>query len=134
MELQIKASLAGIAFGIWPLLMSRSGVSGNFASLVFTIVIVFCVAPFAIGQISDFSKANWYMLVGAGAVSAIGLLSFKGMLTKATPKDLGTLFVLMIVVQVASPVIYHVVMNGGINFTKGLGLVLAVVAIVLLAR
>lgn len=134
MELQIKAALAGIAFGIWPLLMNRSGLNGNFASLLFTIVILVFVAPFAIGNVPDTSKANWPMLVGAGIISGLGLLAFNAMLTKATVQNVSSLFVIMIVVQISLPAIYDIAINGGMTATKSLGFILALGAAILLTK
>ena len=72
------------------------------------------------------------MLVGAGGTSAFGLLSFNGMLVKADQQNFGSLFLTMIIVQSATPVLYDMFMNGWPSVIRGLGMVLALVAIVLL--
>ena len=131
-DLQLKAILAGICFGIWPLLMNRSGLSGNFSSLVFTTVILVCIAPFAIGHVGNLSNANWVMVVGAGVFSSLGLIFFNGMLSKTTPQNVSPLFVLMIVTQASLPAVYSIIMNNGITTTKGLGFILAIAGAVLL--
>ena len=68
-NLKLQAVIAGVFFGIWPLLMNRSGLNGNFSSFVFTAVILVCIAPFAIGHAGNLSQANWFMVVGAGVCS-----------------------------------------------------------------
>jgi uncharacterized membrane protein len=133
-KLQLGAILSGVAFGIWPLLMNRSGLSGNTSSLIFSFIVLICITPFAAGGISAITNANWLMAILAGIVGAIGVMAFNGMLSKATPQNVGTLFVLMIVVQTVTPAVYSVVMNGGISLSKAIGFVLAAIAAILLAR
>lgn len=132
MELQIKALLAGVFFGIWPLLMNRSGLPGSVSSAVFSGVVFLFVVPFALKGGVATLDANWVMAIGAGVVAAVGVLQFNGMLAKAIPQNVGTLFVLMIVVQVAIPAIYQVVMTG-LTVTKAAGFLAAIVAAILLS-
>ena len=137
-NLIVKAVVAGLFFGAWPLLMNRSGMSGNVASLVFSAVVLLCVIPFALRPIMsgsvDLAQASWAMAILAGVAAAVGMMVFNGMLAKATPQSVGTLFVLMILVQTTVPVVYDTVMNGGISLTKAAGFVLAAAAAFLLAR
>ncbi|HRH55736.1 MAG TPA: hypothetical protein PK609_02630 [Candidatus Paceibacterota bacterium] len=137
-SLFIKAALAGVFFGAWPLFMNRSGLNGSVSSLVFTVVVLVCVAPFAIRSIAanslEFAQVSWTMAIVAGVTGAVGVTFFNGMLSQATPQSVGTLFVVMIIVQTAVPAIYSVVMNGGISLTKAAGFALAGIAAVLLTR
>lgn len=135
MSLEIKAVLAGIFFGIWPLFMNRSGLSGNVSSVVFSLGTFIALIPIAIGSNGfNLPQAKWSMVALACGTAAIGLLAFNGMLAGANPKDVGTLFVIMIVVQTATPALYQVVMNGNISAPKLAGFVLAGVAGFLLTR
>lgn len=129
-DLQMKAALAGVFFGIWPLLMQRSGLPGNISSAAFSIGVSIFVLPSALRemQASDAITPIWLMIVGACFVGALGIMSFNGMLAKATPQTVGSLFVLMIVVQTATPALYDIVMNGGVTFRKIAGFVLTGVA------
>jgi hypothetical protein len=133
-SLQMRSMLAGLCWGIWPFLLQRSRLTGDFSSFAFTVVILVCVAPFALKNVGDLSQVNWLMLIGAAICSATGLRSFNGMIEKATSQNLGSLFVLMIVVQISVPAIYDVVSNGGITVSKGIAFVLAVVVVVLLNK
>ena len=133
-ELQIKALLAGLFFGVWPLLMNKSGLNGNVSSMAFSGLVFLLVVPFALRDHGDLSNVRWILVILAGAVGAAGIMSFNGMLSKATPQTVGSLFVLMIVVQTAVPAAYQVIMNGGLSVTKSLGFVLAAVAGVLLTK
>ena len=134
MNLRVLALLSGFLFGVWPLLMNRSGVGGNISSVAFSGTALIVVGLAAIlGRESIPPNANWLSLVVAGVIGALGLLCFNGMLGKATKEEVGTLFVLMIVVQVAIPATYSVIMNGGITTVKAIGFVLAIVAGILLS-
>ena len=133
MENTVKAIIAGLCFGIWPLMMSKGGLNGNVGSLVFASIAVVCVFPFAISSLGALAQAKWMIVITAGIIGAVGLLAFTGMLSKATPATVSSLFVTMIIVQTTIPVIYQLFMTGGITITKGAGLVLAVITAVLLS-
>jgi hypothetical protein len=68
------------------------------------------------------------MVITAGLISGIGMMLFNAMLAKATPKDVGAMFILMILMQTAVPAIYHGFINGRISFTQGCGFGFAIVA------
>ena len=130
-NLYAKAVLAGLSFGVWPLLMNRSGLNGNIATFIFTSIVLVSVFPFAFGSMGNIHNANWLMVIGAGIFGAIGMLSFNNILAKATPQIVSSLFVLMLTVQIIAPAIYQVVV-GGITIAKGFGFALAMIAAVLL--
>jgi len=54
MEFVIKAGLAGVFFGIWPLVMQRSGMQGSSSSMIFAGVAFLAVAPFDFGRAGRF--------------------------------------------------------------------------------
>src|SRR3989344_923669 len=98
-ELQIRAVLAGVFFGMWPLLMNRSGLTGNISAAVFSLGTFIVVLPFALRELGGSSTtAAWTMAVGACISGGVGLLLFTGVLAKATPQTVGPLFILMMVV------------------------------------
>jgi len=134
-ELWVKAVLAGAFFGIWPLFMNRSGLSGNVSSAMFSMVAFIGVLPFALHS-SGFTipTANWTMVAIAGFCGALGLLSFNSMLAGASVQNVGTLFVLMTVVQVVVAASYLTVMSGHLSLEKAGGFVAAAVAAYLLLR
>ena len=132
-KLQIFSVLAGICFGIWPLFMNRSGLTGNVSSAAFCLVALIGVLPFAIKSGSNsLATASWLMVVLAGLFGALGLLFFNGMLAKASMKTVGSLFVLMTVVQIAIPAIYQVIITGRLPLGKLTGFIAAVIAALLL--
>lgn len=131
-SLEIKSIIAGILFGIWPLFMNRSGLSGNLATFIFAVVVLLCVFPFAAGSLQNIGKVHWILVITAGIIGAFGLLLFNGVLSKATPQNVGVLIVLMIIVQTIVPAVYQAIMSGGLPFTKIAGLVLAAAAFLLL--
>jgi hypothetical protein len=133
-SLEIKSIIAGVLFGIWPLLMNRSGLSGNLSTFVFAAVVLLCVFPFSAGNLSAIGNAKWIWAIGAGIFGAFGLLSFNSVLSKAAPQTVGIFVVLMIIVQTIVPAVYQTIMNGGLPFSKIIGFVLAAVAAVLLLK
>jgi uncharacterized membrane protein len=133
-NLQMKALLAGLFFGIWPLFMNKSGLNGNVSSVVFAGIACVCLIPLSIGAWGNIGNTKWVMVIAAGILGAIGLICFNGMLAKATAQNVSTLFVLMIVMQTAVPILYQVMMNGGMSLTKGIGFALAAIATVLLLK
>jgi len=134
-ELQLKALLSGIAWGIWPLFMAKSGVSGNVSSTVFSIVVVIGVLPFALSNMGrSMAGANWTMVVIAGLISAGGLLLFNGMLAGSTRHNVGALIVVMTLAQTAVPALYQVISDGRLTITRGIGFAAAFIAAVLLIK
>ncbi len=134
MDPRISAVVAGIAFGAWPLLMNRSTLGGNVSAAVFAGIVFLLVLPFAFREgAGDITASMVGFATAAGVVGAIGLLAFNGMLATVTPAQVGRLFVIMILAQVAVPVIYQIIMDGGVSLKEGLGLSFALVAALLLA-
>jgi hypothetical protein len=132
-ELWIKAIVAGLCFGMWPLMMNKGGLSGNVASFVFAVVAAIFILPFAVGSLGGLAQARWSLVIGAASIGAVGLLSFVGMLTKATPASVSSLFVMMTIVQISCPVAYQIFVSGGMTATKGVGFGFAIVAAILLS-
>jgi hypothetical protein len=128
MELKVRAMLAGLFFGAWPLFMNKSGLSGNFSAFVFEVVVTILVIPFSFWNIGDLSAARWGMVLLSCTSAAIGILCFNGMLAKAEPTDMSMLFILMIVVQILVPAIYNAVLSGHISILKAFGVALAILA------
>lgn len=134
-ELHVRAILAGVLFGAWPLLMNKSGLSGNISSTVFAFGALAIVLPFGIYEFQHVGRGTqvgWALVTSACIMGGLGLLAFNGMLAKADPKTIGSLFVFMIVVQVATPALYQVFMDGGLTIRKTAGFVAAILAALLL--
>ena len=133
-SLDIKAIVSGILFGIWPLLMNRSGLSGNLSTLVFATVVLVCVFIVSFSSIQNITVTSLPWAIGAGIVGAIALLVFNSMLAKATPQAVGTFIVLMIIAQITIPATYQAILNGGLPASKIVGFVFAAVAAILLLK
>lgn len=133
-SLEFKSIIAGVLFGIWPLVMNRSGMTSNLATFVFSSVVLISVSPFAISNLSEIGNSYWLWAVASGVIAAFGLLLFNNVLSNSTPQSVGILVVLMILVQTVVPAVYQVIMNGEISLTKLAGFVLAVVASFLLVK
>ncbi len=107
-DLQVKAIMAGLFFGFWPLFMNKSGLKGNISSAAFCMIALMTIVPFAVGDIGALQNTRWLMLVVAGIFGGIGLLFFNGMLSKAMPEKVGSLFIIMLVAQMIPPAIYQI--------------------------
>jgi VIT1/CCC1 family predicted Fe2+/Mn2+ transporter len=134
-ELQTKAILAGLFFGIWPLFMNRSGLSGNVSSVIFSAAVLIGVLPFALYSSGlSIPTANWTMVTFAGIFGALGLISFNGMLANASLQNVGILFILTLVTQTTVAASYQVLMSGHLPIDKACGYVAAIAAAYLLLR
>lgn len=133
-NLYVKAILVGMFFGIWPLVMNRSGLSGNASSLVLAVVMLGCVLPLSVGDIGSFSnpEVKFGFAVVASLLGVVGILFFNSILASTTPQNVSLFLVLVFIVQIVVPSVYHVVMTGGITVAKGIGFALAVVSAILL--
>src|SRR4051812_6110918 len=112
-DLKFKAALAGLFFGIWPLVMQKSGLNGIASSIIFTGCATVMLLPFSSGSWGGLSDTKWVLVFIAGALGAYGLYNFNAMLAKTTPQNISTLFVIMILVQTAVPAIYQLIISGG---------------------
>ncbi len=130
-NLYVKAVLAGLLFGVWPLFINKSGLNGNVVSFIISSIVLLSAFPFAFGGMGNISGTNWVVLIGAGILGATGMLLFNGMLAKATPQNVSSLFVLMLVVQIIPPAVYQVTI-GGMTAMKGFGFAFAMIAAILL--
>jgi len=132
-ELYIKMGIAGILFGAWPLIMNRSGLESGVTTVILSTTTLVLVAPFALR--SDFSSAAqhpWLIALAAGIVGGLGLLAFNSALAKASTERVGSLFVLMTIVQISVAALYHAWVNGGVSIKQGVGFAAAACAAFLL--
>lgn len=133
-SLHVKAMLAGLFFGIWPLLMNRSGLNGGMSSMVFSGLVFLFVAPIALRNIGDLTQVKWVLVVLAGMAGAVGVVNFNGMLAKANQYNVGALFITMIAIQIALPAIVQIIADRKIALSKGLGIAFAIAAAILLNK
>lgn len=135
-DVHFYAIVAGLFFGAWPLLMNRSGVTGfASATLLVGITLIF-VLPVALwsGEIQKVSIApTLYFALAASVCGALGILFFNTMLAKVSPKEVGMMFLLMLVVQITVPATYHMIMSGDYSPRKLGGIAGAFVVAYLLA-
>lgn len=128
----LKMILAGVLFGMWPLLMNKSNLNGSTSVTFFAIVVVLIVLPFGIYNGLTISGSKWWFAILAGCAGALGLLVFNSGLSKISQHEVGQLFIIMIVAQTVVPAIYHVYVNGELTLKMAGGFVAAIVAAFLL--
>lgn len=132
-DIQIRAALAGVFFGMWPLFMNRSGLSGNVASLTLAVTGLAIILPLAFYDgFQSLNNINVWPLLGACITSILGMLVFNSMLSKVANQQAGMSIVIMIMVQLTVPVIWTFVRYGDFSTKKVLGIITAFVAVALL--
>jgi tryptophan-rich sensory protein len=72
--------------------------------------------------------------VVAGLIGAGGVIALNSMLSKSTPQNIGTLLITMFMVQLAVPAVYQMIKGGQMTVARGVGLVAAFAAAILLNR
>jgi hypothetical protein len=134
-DLQLRAVLTGLFFGGWPLLMNRSRLNGDVSSAVFCFFALMTVLPLALKSVGhSLTNVNWVMAISAGFLAGLGLLAFNSMLAKANPVSVGTLVILMLVVQIAVPALYQVIVTRHLTASGTIGFAAAVTAAYFLTR
>lgn len=133
LELYIKTAASGILFGLWPLVMSRSGLDGVVSATVFALVQACILLPIGFYVGFPTTSTNWIAAILAGGLSSLGLLAFTDVLVKSPKEDVGRMFVLVIIVQVLIPTLYQFVGTGSITLKQIGGFAAALVAIILLS-
>lgn len=132
MNVQLLALLSGIAFGIWPMLANRSGMQGNPLSLCLLGVALLLNAPFALKQGVNLPSAQGTtLMVAEGLLMGTGMLFFNGMLAKVSKTQVASMFILMMVVQIAVPAIWQLI-SGNASAKQLAGIAAAVAAAILL--
>lgn len=136
-EVLLQAVISGIMFGLWPILMQRSGIQNVFVSTaVMEVFVLTTLLPLGIMnfRMSEFMKMDWFFTVSASVAAALGVLTFNDGLAKTTVSTVSTYFVFMMVVQVIVPASYHLFINGGFTSSKLLGFAFAGLAAYFLSK
>ncbi len=133
-DLLVKVISAGIAFGIWPIFMSKSGLKGSPSAAMFAgLAFLGVLTPALLTNGLVIPVANWTMIIFAGVFGAFGLWSFNTALAVAPKENTGTLIVVMTVVQAAVAGLYQIWMNG-CSISKGIGYLLALAGVYLILK
>lgn len=127
------AMLAGICFGIWPLILNRSGAKPFSAMIVISIVImIFAAVPASRELAQDGLKGTLIGVVVLAAIfDGIGLLSINVMLLEASPEQIGRLLLIMVMTQITLPAIATLYFTGW-SIQKVTGIICAFAAVYLL--
>ncbi len=136
MNLYLSATLAGLCFSIWPLCMNRTGLNGYVSAACFGLATLVGVLPFAYLSNHGLSlpSANWWMVLLAGIFGAVGLMAFNGMLSKASLNNVGTLIVIVNLVQLVVMACYQASVNHSLPPGRIGGFLAAALATYLLVR
>jgi len=135
-DVHFYAIISGIFFGMWPLFMNRSGVDGFASAALFSGITFATILPFALasGQLQKIEVTPLlFFALAAGIAAGLGVLIFNTMLAKVTPKEVGTMILLMIMVQLSVPAVYHMIQGGDYSPRKIVGVLGAFIVACLLA-
>jgi len=131
-NLILKMVVAGVLFGIWPLLMNKSGLTGVTSAFIYSIFILLFMLPIVMKEGIIMTGANWWFIIVATFCGSMGLLVFNGALAKTTPEGVSRLIFIMLIVQMAIPAIYYLIVNGQVTLKMGMGFIAAAIAAILL--
>lgn len=132
-ERTLLSAVAGVCFGVWPLVMNRARLDPFAAVIVFLIGSLIFASPAAFfGQWGSVTAAQLRVAALACLVSAAGTIAFNRMLSIATPGEAPNLLLVMLVVQVAVPA--AVLLRHGASMRQWAGLAAAAIAVVLLGK
>ncbi len=120
--------VAGALFGVWPLIMNKSGFNGYMAAVVFGSCVAF--AGFVAQMVFQSDPTHPIFMrraVLAGIIGAVGTLCYTAAFSQPGKIDLATLVVLQVVMQVMVPAIYQAISTKSmsINTLIGFGLALS---------
>lgn len=131
----VKAVIAGLCFGAWPLLMNRSGLSGTLGAGFIAGFTILFISPLVLRSVfggDHMANANWWFAIGASIASAVGMVVFNSMLSKASTTNVSMLFTVVIVLQTVTAAAYQAVVSGSLAPMKAGGFILALLGAVLL--
>lgn len=130
----VKAALGGAFFALWPIFMNRSGLNGPTSALALVLGVSVLLLPYVwfsgVGPLP--SGWQWATVVVACVSCGIGNLLFGAALTKATPTELSSVFLLLVLAQIAVSALSNMVQTGSLTVTRAIGLAMACVAAYLL--
>jgi hypothetical protein len=127
--------IAGACAGAWPLVMQKSGLPGPLVALVYSLCSLAAAGALCfLGGVHSLPKQdmNWFIAIIAASLAAAALLLLSGVIEKVSARELSLLYVIMLLMQIAVPVIVFIAVNKGVSLRQGAGLTLAVIAALLL--
>ena len=129
------AVVSGIMFGSWPLLIRSSGLNAGSVTVLGSGLMILFVMPFVLMSGVSLGESKWWWLIFVmSAMAAVGCLTFNGMMVKASPDSAALLFVIMLVVQIAVPAMYHSATNQHLSIRTVAGFAAAIIACILLSK
>lgn len=126
---------AGALFSVWPIIMSKSGLSGMASTAAFIVMSMIIIVPAALSNgvtLQSLADAKVRYVLVAAIIASGGLILMNRSLGAADPKQIGSLLLVMILAQVVVPSLYQIWV-GAVNAKLVGGILAAVVAIFLLA-
>ncbi|PLX27960.1 hypothetical protein C0583_01850 [Candidatus Parcubacteria bacterium] len=128
------AVISGLCFGLWPLFVNKSLLSGFVSAFFICLVSIIIFFPMAWSSLGEIRNANISMVLVGSVLSAIGIVFLTLMLANTKDKEVSIIFIIMICFQIAVPAIYHIYLEGGISLNKVIGFIGLIVTVVFLQK
>lgn len=128
--------LAGLCFGIWPLIMKRSGLNPQLAAVMLALLTLLTCLPFlsrANASPSEFWKLGAIFAVAAGLINGVGQIFLQRLIGAAERADVSQALIIVVLAQIATTAIGGRLFYGDpFTLKKGAGIILALIAAKLL--
>lgn len=134
MDNYLKALLAGIFFGIYPLFMNKSGLHGSATAFAFGIGLFLLAAPFAFMSSSNAADIKWPLVIFFVILACTGVLMYTSAIASVDKKDVSTLIMLLVISQTVVATGMYAMLNSSLSPMKFTGFILAGVAAVMLIK
>jgi hypothetical protein len=131
-ELFMRMVLAGLLFGATPILVNRSGLTGTTATLIGFGIAFFVMIPVAMHKGVTISGAHWWFMIAAAFTSIGASLLFNVALVEISPKIVGRISLIVLLMETAVFAAYQMYMNGQLSLRVAAGFAAAAIATVLL--
>lgn len=133
----VMSLLAGLAFGLWPILMRKGNVEGVMQSLLLSSFSVFAVVVFHLWSPPQTSGIKPIYAIAGAIVATVGIFLYTIALSKAVESKMtiSTVVLLQIIVQAMVPVLCQIILEGvGISKVKIAGLIFSLIAMICLVK
>lgn len=133
-ELLVRAIVSGVMFGVWPLVLSRSGLNGNVSTAIIAVIGLTIVSTFAVRDFDPvkFLESRWLLWLLAGVLAGCAIMIFNGGLAVAGD-DVAMFFVVNLIMQITVTAIYDAFVKGP-SASKIVGFILVGIAAYLFKR
>jgi len=132
----IFALTAGLSFGIWPIIMQRSGLNGYMQAFIFSVTLMLMTSVPAMTDYGEVKSVKWSLAIIASVIAGFGTMFYTSSIARAfsMKQSLAMVILAQILVQTMVPVIIEAVQTKSIGMQRVIGCMLAITSLVFLTR